>query len=229
MSVNSFNTVFEALLRQAIVDNLYELAASVPPNEVLDTMFTVSERHDKCMRKLCAREDRREQIHGIMKPIRKIAVAAVVAIVILFGALMLNSDVRAVVAEVIIEWYGQFTRFIGAGENAPAESNDWSPTYLPDGYKEVSLFIGDHTKVEYEDENGTLLIFKFSPDDNDLRIDNEETEYTEEKIDGITYYVFTADAERKPNKITWFYMGYSFYLSGYIGTEILLNIATSTK
>jgi len=229
MTTYKFDPVFEAVLRQAVRDNIYEEAESVPDDDVLATMFTISEKHNARMRRLCAHEDRREQLRSIMKPTRKIAVAAMIAIAILFGALLTNPTVRAAVGEVIIEWYEKFTRFTGGGNDEFIEPRDWSPTYLPEGYVEVSVFEGDTIMKSYEDANENLLMFKYSWEDNDLLVDNEESEYSTTEIGGITYYVFDTDVIHKPLKIIWFNKGFSFYLSGYLDTETLLDIAKSVE
>ena len=229
MKPQDFDPIFEAMLRQALRDNIYEEAESVPHDDVLKTMFTISKRHESRMRRLCEREDRREQLRGIMRPVRRVAVFAMVLITVLFSALMLNTTVRAAVREVIIEWYEQFTQFIGIQDNDPDESFDWSPEYLPEGYNEVSVIEGVPTIKEYEDENATLLLLRFSPESNDLRVDNEESEYSTEEIGNIIYYIFDAEPERKPKTIIWFREGYRFNLSGFIEVDELLNIAKSVK
>lgn len=229
MNSQNFDPVFEAMLRQAVRDNVYEEAASVPDDETLATMFTISQKHDKRMRHLCAREDRREMFSAFMRPAKNVAVFALVAITVLFGALMLNIDARAAVKEVIIEWYEQFTRFVGIGDVEPNGSRDWSPEYLPDGYVEVNVFESTLMVKEYENDDGGYFTFQFFFDSNELQVDNEESEYSTEEINGIIYYVFEAEDERKSCRITWFADGYTFNISGYLDVEELLEIAKSVK
>lgn len=82
MKPHEFDPIFEAMLRQAVRDNVYEEAETVPGDDVLATMFSISEAHDARMRKLCKREDRREHRHAILYPLKKVAIAAMLVITI---------------------------------------------------------------------------------------------------------------------------------------------------
>ena len=233
MNTDSFSPAFEALLRQALLDNINERIAAIPPDDELDTMFTLSAEHDERMRKLCAREDRKDRIRVAMHPLRRVAVFVLIMFFVLFGVLMTSPDVRAAVKEVIIEWYDQFTRFTGnpsevSIDNA-TETVNWSPSFLPDGYFEVGFYDGETPTTEYENGEGMLLLFKYSIAENELLVDNEETVYAEVPDEGIIYYVFEATDARKSNRVVWVREGYSFFLNGYVDTDILLETAKSVE
>lgn len=229
MKPQEFDPIFEAMLRQAVRDNIYEEAESVPNDNVLSEMFTISEKHDARMRRLCAREDRRELVHSITRPLKKTAVFLLIVVTILSSALMLNTNVRAAVVEVVVEWYEQFTRFVGIASDEPTEKTSWEPSYLPEGYVEVSRIEDVLSSIIFEDDTSTSLKFTYSIADRSLDVDNEEAEYTPSKIDGITYYIFDAKDDRKSNRVVWICEGYSFYLSGYLTIDELLETAKSVK
>ena len=44
--------IFDAMFRQAVIDNFYEYYNSLPPLEEISEMYTFSERHEKRMNEL---------------------------------------------------------------------------------------------------------------------------------------------------------------------------------
>lgn len=142
---------------------------------------------------------------------------------------MLNPTVQAAVRETIIEWYEEFTRFVGVGSVESTETSSWAPSYLPEGYVEVSRLESDVVTIRYENDRAILLTLIYSNELNDFRVDNEGAEYVTEEIDGIMYYCFIAEEIRKPSNVVWTSDGYSFDLNGCLDIDELLRVSVSIQ
>lgn len=232
MNQKEFDHKLDAVIKQALLLQIERDIAALPPDDEARKMNLIRPEFDAKMRRICARSDRRDRMKPVLQTARRVAIAAMVAIAILFGTLMTNTAVRATIVEVIVEWYEQFTRFVGISSEEEAkhiEARSWSPAYLPEGYMEVSRFESDSTIVEYEDHDGNLLLLRYTVEINDLTVDNEETIYSTIEVDEITYYLSEAASEAKPNVLVWFEAGYRLNLSGHLDVDTLLSVAVSTK
>jgi len=78
------DSVFEAMLRHALLENLYEEIDSLPPDDELASLYTFSEAHTKRMERLFAREALKGKLFAVAKLIGIIAtvVATVIAIAV---------------------------------------------------------------------------------------------------------------------------------------------------
>lgn len=205
------DSIFDALFERAVIDNFNEELDSLPPYEEMVKIYTFSERHEQRMKRLFARERRKEQFHAFKKVSRRVAAVLLIAITLLSAALMLTPQVRAAVTQMIIEWFDEFTRFTFTGTITSPEGLE--PTYIPDGFWE---------DFRHEDEASTIIIFA-NIDGKEIyfesahavglfSIDNENAIYELRTIDGIDYHVLTAISEDYENSIMWEFGGRRYYL-----------------
>jgi len=222
--------IFEMFLRQAVIDCVHREAEEFAAMETPDEAEIASSIRAKKTRDLCLREDRRERFRRKTIPrLRRMAVAAAVALSILTGSMLAYPAVRAAVADVFVEWFDGFTKFTGIGTQ-PSTVRQWDLTYVPEGYAETDRIESELlTVIRYENSEGTLLDFIYQPDSGIVAADNEDLLYREEFIDGVQYRIFESQDELKPTSIYWNKDGYMFTLSGYIDDEFLLDIASSVK
>jgi hypothetical protein len=222
--------VFEALLRQAVIDNFYEELSSVPPDEELAKTYTFSAAHILRMERLLARAKRKETLQAGLLWSRRVAAAVAIATAIIFGSLMLNQEVRAAVSGTIIEWFDRFTRFTSnappADTSATATANE--PSYIPDGFwEELRDELETMTTILYTNEDEVYILFGTVRASGSLSVINEWRAYEINRIDGIDYHVFTAISANAENSVIWEAGGIRYNLTSTIPIEDLLDMAFS--
>ena len=88
------DTVFEALFRQAIIDDFNEEIDSIPTNEQLAKIYSFSIDFEIRMKKLFTRDRRRSSFKNAMLYSRKVASILIIVLGLLFGTLLFNKEVR---------------------------------------------------------------------------------------------------------------------------------------
>ena len=220
------DSVFEALFRQAVIDNFNEELDSLPPDEELAKIYTFSPEHENRMRRLFTLEARKERTRTVIRWSRRAVAVIVIAVTIIFSTLMFVPQVRAAVAQTIIEWCDKFVRFTS---RAPEEAKmDLAPGYIPDGFNEIIRDESDTiTTVIYENEDDMLLIFQASVASGSLSVDNENSNYEMCLIDDIEYHIFTSTVEAEDSLVVWETKDQRYTISSMISIEEILAMATS--
>ena len=228
MNISQANeAVFEALFRQAVIDNFYEELDSLPPDDELAKQYTFSPAHELRMKKLFARDVRVEHIRATVKWSKRIAAAVVIVVALLFGSLMLVPQVRAIVYQTIIEWYDKFVSFTS---NTPEiDRTNHAPQYIPEGFREtIREDIGSMITIIYtNDDNGVLITFQSSRLANSTAIDNEMMEYEVFPKEGIEYHLFVSTDDSSENTIIWEKSKQRYTIVSIISIDELINMAIS--
>lgn len=86
------------------------------------------------MKKLFVKDHRRKFLKNAMLYSRRVASILVIVLGLLFGTLLFNTEVRAAVGKVLVEWYEKFTSFTFRDEEIIVEKKEWTLEYLPEGY-----------------------------------------------------------------------------------------------
>lgn len=221
--------ISEAILRYAVIENHNREMAAIPSDEELAKLYTFSKRHEARMKALFAKENYKLIRRKIFKVSRNIAAVLIIMAVVLFGALLTNSDIRAAVKQVIIEWYDKFTRFNFSDQDAVEENAEWYPSYMIEGFKETEIFfVGVVRSIEFRNQENNLITFDYGLADSvSYAIDNEHSTYETIENDGVEYHVFPAESNEYTSKIIWYDSGYAFYLNSKADLDELLKIAFS--
>ena len=222
------DNVFEALFGQAVIENFYNELDSLPPREELAKQYTPSEAHAARMKGLFAREALKDRIHSALIWSKRVAVAALVAVSILFGSLMLVPEVHATVTKTIIEWYDRFVRFTS---NAPeAEKKAFEPAYIPVGFWEK---VRDEMEmvaiILYVNMDGAIILFESGRASDLLAADSEERTHEITQINGIDYHKFAAIDGETENAIIWDANGQRYSITSTISPDLLLKMAISVE
>lgn len=218
------DSVFEALFRQAVIDNLYDELDSLPSDEELAKQYTFSQRHEERMKKLFARERRNERLRATLKVGKRAAAAIIIAISILFGALMSVPEVRATVVQTVVEWFDEFVRFTSSAPRAASESLE--PTWIPDGFREEfrdEMVMS--TVILYQNDDGKIILFDSSLASGLLEVDNEYAIYEIIIVDGVEYHILIAIEIDGENSIIWELDGWRYFLRSTIPVEYLQKMA----
>lgn len=223
------DVLFEAIFRQAVIENHWQELDEIPSEEELAKVYTFSELHNERMRKLFASDERKERLARLYRGSRKGAAIILITSGILFAILMTTPSVQAAVTEVFVEWYEQFTKFTSR-QGETIEAKAWSPSYLPDGFEVFDTFATfDMTNIRYADMTGQVIDFEYMPIDGTLSVNNEGVEYNSVVSDGITFHIFAAISDNETNTIIWEVDGYRLNLRSVLPVDVLYEIAYSVK
>lgn len=221
--------IFEALFRQAVIDNYEEELSGIPSEEVLSGLYSFSDMHAARVKKLFLHEERVKRFQAAIKWARRSVAVIIASVLVVSGALATVPEVRAAVKAVIVEWFGQFTKFT-SGREALQETQEWEPSYVPDGFTEDERY-GDFGRrtIRYSDADGKAMTFTYISQSDSVSLDNEERSFSNIEMAGVTYYTFEAETSDKESSIIWDSDEYRFTVSGQLPVEELLKIAESVK
>jgi len=228
---NTDDDLFEALFAQAVIKSFEDELAAIPPREELLKMYTFSDRHKAKMEKLFRLDRRRDRRKKIAFWGRRVAVALTISITVFSAALMFVPTVRAAVADVVIQWFDQFTKFSSNPEIDDASAlNTWEPQYLPDGYKNIETLIQDDiNQFIYSNTEGQEIVFTYVAGIGSISVNNEKVSYRVETHGGISYQIFESQETGIDSSVVWDMNGYSFLISGECPVTELVEIAKSVK
>ena len=223
------DSVFEALFRQAVIDNFYEELDSLPPDVELAKQFAFSPEHELRMKKLFAREERLERLHTTAKWSRRLVATIAIVVTLLFGSLMLVPQVRATVVQTLIEWYERFTMFTS---NAPeAEKTNLEPQYIPIGFVEI---VRDElelmTTILYlNEDDGSVISFSSTRMSGSTAVDNEMVDYIVSVVNGNEYHCFVSTEAGGEVTIVWEKNNQRYIITSTISIDELMKMAVSVE
>lgn len=225
------DSVFEALFRQAVIDEYNIEIDSIPSREKLQELISFSPEFELRMKKLFVNERRKEYLQKFANYLKKAAAVFVIVSTIMFGILLFSPDVRAAVKNTVIEWYDKFTSFIFQGEESDTiEHKEWRPQYVPAGYLEITVEkIGRATDIEYVNDEGNIIHFSYRPEDNDttINVDNENHTIESKTINGYDTFIIKAMKDDFENGIIWSMEGYTFNIWSVLPVEELIKVTQS--
>jgi len=225
------NSIFEALFRQAIIDDYVDEINSIPSNEELSIEYFFSSDFELRMKRLFARERRKSYLVTISGFFRQAAIIFIIITTILFGTLLTNSDVRATVRNVIIEWYEKFTSFSFNTANQDASYVDIYPKYLPMGFYEESIVeFGNFTQLIFVNNQGdhiNILHNNHESTSIKISVDNENHIIENFMINGYETYLVTATKEEHENAIIITTGFYVIEIWSSLSIETLIIVAES--
>jgi len=228
----SNDVIFEALFRQAVIDDFYEEIDSTPSNEELAKIYKFTPEFEIRMKKLISRELRKTYIVKTLIYARKAASIILIIITLLFGVLLINPEVRAVIVKTIVEWHDKFTSITFNTEISEVQSKKWSPEYLPDGFALNSEeIIGPMISDIYSNENGDSIYFSYLQVNGPTHfsIDNENHKINKTTINENEAFLAEASSEIYDNGIVWVANNYTFEIWSKLPINELVKIAKSVS
>jgi len=228
-SIINSESFYEAILKQAVINDYLRELESLPTEQELEKTLSYSPRHVTRMKKLFASETRREYSKKFFSTASKAVAVAAIVLGILFSFLMLNSDVRAVVVDTIVEWFETFTRFQSPQSERETFNPSLRPSYVPESFMETLVHEDRESStvtVVYENDSN-IIVFNFAPIDTSLSVNNEDVEFRVITEDGVLFYLFESADEVTNNNVVWEYDGLRFSLVSTISIDTLLHMAQS--
>lgn len=224
------DVVFEALFRQAVIDDFNEEIDSIPTNEQLAKIYTFSPEFEIRMKKLFLKDRRRGLLKNTMLYSRRVASVLIIVLGLLFGTLLFNTEVRAAVGKVLVEWYEKFTSFTFNDDEVIDEKKDWTLNYLPEGYELKNYeVLGRITNIEFINEQGGKIRFSYHPEGSitNISVDNENHKIDRCEILNNEAYCISAVDDKFDNGVIWNMNGHTFDLWGKIPLDELKKVAES--
>jgi hypothetical protein len=226
------DSLFEALFRQAVIDDYVAEIDGIPPNEELAKIYSFSPEFELRMKKVFARYRRKEIFVRITKYIKRVAVVFLLASTVLFGILLINPEVRAAVGKVVVEWFEKFTSITFSGEEM--ETNEdmgrLRTEYMPDGYFQSSIeYFGNRTQVIFSNDSSAEIRFIYSPGKNiaNFSIDNENHTIENYMIGNASAFIAAALNNDFDNGIIFNVENYDVEIWGKIPVDELIKMAES--
>ncbi|MCL2051542.1 MAG: DUF4367 domain-containing protein [Lachnospiraceae bacterium] len=185
------NAIFEAFFRQAIKDDYREEIDSIPNNVELSQKYILSPAFELRMKRLFEQEKQKKTLFERNNFFRQAAIILIAIATLLFGTLLINSEARAAIKNVIIEWYDKFTSFSFVTTSSQTSHANLYPSYLPEGFFEESAEIYDNfTFIIYMNGDNERIIFVNSTGSSiNIYIDNEHHLFEDHIINGHTAYL----------------------------------------
>ena len=224
MEKSAADAVFEALFRQAVIDNFDAEIAAIPPIEELEKMYPPTARREAQRKKLFRAEWQQRVLNPLL---RRVVIILVVLGTMLCGVLLTEPEVRAAVGDTMVKWYDGFTEILGI--QSADENGMFEPLYLPEGYEQKRVMeIEEITRIEYVDAAGSPLFFSFVSAVRAFNVDNDFTEY--DALDtGVLYHIFQPEDSSMFGKVIWENMEHSFLIEGCVPMEELIRMAKSVQ
>lgn len=224
------DVVFEALFHQAVIDDFNEEIDSIPTNEQLAKIYTFSPEFEIRMKKLFIKDRRRSLLKNTMLYSKRVASVLIIVLGLLFSTLLFNTEVRAAVGKVLVEWYEKFTSFTFEDNKVIDDKKEWTLGYLPEGYVQENYeILGRITSIEYRNNQDDKIRFTYAPEGSvtNIAVDNENHEIGSCVILGNEAFSIAALDDKFDNGVIWNMDGHTFDLWGKIPMDELKKVAES--
>jgi len=230
MNNQANDTIFEALFRQAVIDDLNDEINSIPSNEQLTKLYSYSPEFEIKMEKIFIKDSRKDFAKTVLLYSKRVASIFIIVLGMLFSTLLFNTEVRAAVGKVLVEWYERFTTFTFEDNKVIGEKKEWTLGYLPEGYvQEDYEVLGRITSIEYRNNQDDKIRFTYTPEGSvkNIAVDNENHEIGSCVILGNEAFSVAALDDKFDNGVIWNMDGHTFDLWGKIPMDELKKVAES--
>lgn len=186
---------FEGMLRHALLRSCKQTWLDHPSNETLQDKFpdtnALDERVEQSLKDMAAPvKTLKPPLH---KRVMRYAAMFFLPVSILFGALMLHSDARAYIINLVTTWYEDHVKYSFYEESHGTIPTDWDFAYIPTGF---TLFSEDRTDTyctyQFEGVDGELLDISISSESGISYTDNENFTIERKFVNGREIDIYTA-------------------------------------
>ena len=159
---------------------------------------------------------------------KRAAVYAMVAILILLASCVTIKPLREKIANAFVEWYSEYVAV--SMESKSLHPVMQMPTYIPQNYHVIQdLELNGNRIIRYSDDEGNLITFTCEPNESTEFYDYEHHTIEEINIDGCEGLFFAGESEPEYNMMTWVERGYIYKLVGCFEKSELVKIVESLK
>lgn len=176
MSNTMDDELFDAVLRISYKKYYENELAELPSEEELNKKYPYSK---SSLRKALSHE--KAVKHGKSLGIiflRRAVACMFVAITLVFGILMMSSNVRAAVITTIVEWYDKYVKYSFVeppNDESPKNIEDFTIGYIPKEYELINEYQIDGFReyVYCDGEGHSVIVSIFVQGATDVSVDNE--------------------------------------------------------
>ena len=176
---------------------------------------------------------KRRADHPVFYPaLRRIAAVLLALLAVGAAWIAMDKSARAGLFGWIGEDTGPYFHYHYEGKiSGSAESAEFRPAWLPEGYGESGItYFDTKTTVKYTNEQGRLLRFSYQKQDEDMEwaLSTAGTELYETEVNGYPATLLHSVTETVASAVTWIGEGdVVFFVSGFVSDEDLLRMAES--
>ena len=132
------------------------------------------------------------------------AVACFCVVLTIISVILLSvGATRNAIFNAIVKWHEQYTEI--RYEHSPHDTVIYRPSYLPEGFREISVKpTVNSTTVIYENESGDQIFFVQQQVENaSMLVDNENADFIEISISGNPGFLFKASTDQDSSVLVW--------------------------
>jgi len=213
-------------LREALALYEKEWLASLPSDEELEGMYTMSPRFMRRMARLFSRQSKPYYPY-VNRAWKRALIAAVLAL-LLFAASMSVSAIREPVIRFVIEVYEKFSSLFYKTQDEIEIGAIYSPTYLPKGFIHAgSELVGIVSIQRYENTEGAEITFRQYPL-REFEMQGDTEGLTLEEV-AVNEYEGVYYQKNSWSTLVWSDEKYTFTLVAKIDKFNLIKIAQSVE
>lgn len=217
--------IFDAMLKIAVME-AFEQEMSELGSEGAEVTDRPSPELDRRVKRLIDKSYMKSKMQRYLKLTGKIAVCICIA----FSLISLSvRATRNAIFNAIIEFQEKYAR-VNFGDSE-AVNDIYRPTYLPEGFSEISTAkFGNTVMIKYSKADDAEIVLSQRPAESGaLLVDNENTDYTEAEVSGATAYLFRGSSADDTSTLIWQANGTVFELTSRISSDELIKIGESLK
>ena len=211
--------------RESLDDDVNSLERDYDPNH--------PHQFSKEFEKKIERLKRRAKHPVFYKTMRRVASIALAILVTGSAWITVDAEARAAVVGWVKEIYETYFVFRHDGiTDTNAESADYRPMWIPDGYSEFRVNTSEtRTVVIYTNDVGEMIRFNFiqNPDETDWFIDVSQSDIKNAIVNGNKANLLIARNSNEANGIAWVSADTAFYVTGFVDEKDLVRIAESVE
>ena len=208
------------------VREAFEREMSELGSEEADETDKPSPELEKRVKRLIDKSYMKSKMRRYMKLAGKIAVCICITFTII--SLSVRAT-RNAIFNAIIELQEKYTR-VDFGESETV-TGIYRPTYLPEGFSETSTVkFGNTVMIKYSKADDAEIVLSQRPAESGTSlVDNENTDYMEVEVSGVTAYLFSGSSANDISTLIWQANGTVFELTSTISIDELIKIGKSLK
>ncbi|HEY8348483.1 MAG TPA: DUF4367 domain-containing protein [Clostridia bacterium] len=217
--------IFDAMMKIAVRE-AFEREMSELGSEEADETDKPSPELEKRVKRLIDKSYMKSKMRRYMKLAGKIAVCICITFTII--SLSVRAT-RNAIFNAIIELQEKYTR-VDFGESETV-TGIYRPTYLPEGFSETSTVkFGNTVMIKYSKADDAEIVLSQRPAESGTSlVDNENTDYMEVEVSGVTAYLFSGSSANDISTLIWQANGTVFELTSTISIDELIKIGKSLK
>ena len=224
---NSFNDIWEAMLKTAVVENSYNKIKDYLPLEDINKL-ELPRHYDAKMIQVIRHYQNKIKFRKFIKYFCKVASLLLVVVGIAFIILLQFDEVRASCKSVVTEIYERFIQYDFKELDGNEEGFDIG--YVPEGYHlEITELNGDGKNLVYINDLGNQIEIAFFKKNRTINIDNEQYQISRIQVDDVFGEFYEAQLCGFENYIIWSNKKGYFYIASSLDKDTMKKIAENIK